>query len=217
MALDFKKMSFGQLAGVGAGLFVLVMIIAGFVISSTSKPPQKTSMKRPAQFESPPAVSGVELEQLRNELVQLKARIDANAQAAQDAFTKTAATVDQQNANISAIHSNVQVAENRLAHLENQRVGTRVHVVKPEDQHARPLRSERLASSSRNAHGARPVHLAGDGDYKVQATVGNRAWIRNGDEEISVREGEVIPLQGNLVVKRVTSSGQVSVDVENTH
>ena len=217
MALDFKKMSFGQLVGIGAGLFVLVMVIAGFVISTTGKPPQKVAMKRPAQFDEPPAVSNLEIEQLRNELQQLKARVDANAQAAKDAFAQTAAAVDQQNANISTMSGHFQQADNRIGVLEKQRMGTRVHVVKPEDQHTRPKRAERLAAASGNAHEARPMRLSGEGDYKVQAAVGNRAWIRNGDEEISVREGEVIPLQGQLVVKRVTSGGQVSVDVENTH
>ena len=41
MAVDLKKMSFGQLAALGGGLFVVVMIIAGFVISASSKPPPK--------------------------------------------------------------------------------------------------------------------------------------------------------------------------------
>lgn len=216
MALDFKKMSFGQLAGIGAGLFVVVMVIAGFVISSTSKPPQKVATKRPVQFEAP-AADSVEIGQLRNELQQLKARVDANAQAAQEAFAKTAAAVDQQNANLSTMGSNFQQAENRIGQLEKQRMGTRVQIIKPEDQHARPRRSERIAAAPANVHAARPMQLSGQGDYRVQAAVGNRAWIRNGDEEISVREGEVIPLQGQLVVKRVTSGGQVSVDVENAH
>lgn len=217
MALDFKKMSFGQLVGLGAGLFVLVMVVAGFIISSTSKPPQKVAMKRPAQFDAPPAASNVEMEQLRNELQQLKARVDANAQASQDAFAKTAAAVDQHSANVSAMGGHLQQVDNRIGLLEKQRTGTRVQIVKPEDQQARPKRSERLAAAPANVHEARPMRLSGEGDYKVQAAVGNRAWIRNGDEEISVREGEVIPLQGQLVVKRVTPGGQVSVNVESAH
>jgi hypothetical protein len=52
------------------------------------------------------------------------------------------------------------------------------------------------------------------GESKVLASVGNRAWIRNGNDEWSVSEGETIPLDGALVVKRVAPNGQVLVDVQ---
>ena len=95
MALDLKKMSFGQLAAIGGGLFVVVMIIAGFVISATSKPPQKVVSKRPpVQFEA--SANDIEMEQLRSELRQLRERVESNAQASQAAFAQTAAAIDQQ-------------------------------------------------------------------------------------------------------------------------
>ena len=135
MALDLKKMSFGQLAAIGGGLFVVVMIIAGFVISATSKPPQKVVSKRPpVQFEA--SANDIEMEQLRSELRQLRERVESNAQASQAAFAQTAAAIDQQGKNIGTLDSNIQVTASRVTNLEKGRIGTRVNVVKPEDQSA---------------------------------------------------------------------------------
>ncbi len=214
MALDLKKMSFGQLAAIGGGLFVVVMIIAGFVISATSKPPQKVVSKRPpVQFEA--SANDIEMEQLRSELRQLRERVESNAQASQAAFAQTAAAIDQQGKNIGTLDSNIQVTASRVTNLEKARIGTRVNVVKPEDQSARPTRAERLAAAERKSGGAKPMTLSSDGDYKALATVGNRAWIRNGDEEYSVTAGEAIPMTGQLVVRKVAPNGQVSVAVES--
>lgn len=216
MAFDLKKMSFGQLAGLGVGVFVLVMVIAGFVISSTNKPPPKVATKRPVQFEQP--VNDVAMEQLRLELKQLRDRVEQNAQASQAAFTQTAAAMDKQNANISALDNNMQVTASRVNNLEKQRIGARVNVVKPDEQPARPSRSERIAAAEKrstytSSH-TKPMQLAGGAGGEVLATVGNRAWIRNGDEEFSVKPGDSIPLNGQLVVKGVSKNNQVSVDIE---
>ncbi len=215
MALDLKKMSFGQLAAIGGGLFVVVMIIAGFVISATAKPPQKVVSKRPVQFEAP--ANDLEMEQLRSEIKQLRERVESNAQASQAAFAQTAAAIDQQGKNIGTLDNNVQVTASRVTNLEKARIGSRVNVVKPEDQAARPSRAERIAAAERKPSGAKPMTLSSDGDYKALATVGNRAWIRNGDEEYSVTAGESIPMTGQLVVKKVAPNGQVSVAVESAH
>ena len=214
MALDLKKMSFGQLAALGGGLFVIVMIIAGFVISASSKPPQKVVSKRPAvQFEA--SANDLEMEQLRSEIKQLREKVESNAQASQAAFAQTAAAIDQQGKNIGTLDSNVQVTASRVTNLEKSRIGSRVNVVKPEDQAARPSRAERIAAAERKTSGAKPMTLSSTGDYKALATVGNRAWIRNGDEEYSVTAGESIPMNGQLVVKKVAPNGQVSVAVES--
>ena len=213
MAVDLKKMSFGQLAALGGGLFVVVMIIAGFVISASSKPPPKVVSKRPVQFEA--SANDLEMEQLRSEIKQLRERVESNAQASQAAFAQTAAAIDQQGKNIGTLDSNIQVTASRVTNLEKARIGTRVNVVKPEDQSARPTRAERLAAAERKSGGAKPMTLSSDGDYKALATVGNRAWIRNGDEEYSVTAGEAIPMTGQLVVRKVAPNGQVSVAVES--
>lgn len=217
MAFDLKKMSFGQLAGLGVGVFVLVMVIAGFVISSTNKPPPKVVTKRPVQFEQP--VNDVAMEQLRLELKQLRDRVEQNAQASQAAFTQTAAAMDKQNANIAALDNNMQVTASRVNNLEKQRIGARVNVVKPDEQPARPTRSERIAAAEKrstytSSHSKSTMQLAGGAGGEVLATVGNRAWIRNGDEEFSVKPGDSIPLNGQLVVKGVSKNNQVSVDIE---
>ena len=213
MALDLKKMSFGQLVAIGGGLFVVVMIIAGFVISASSKPPPKVVSKRPVQFEA--SANDLEMEQLRSEIKQLRERVESNAQASQAAFAQTAAAIDQQGKNIGTLDGNIQVTASRVSNLERARIGSRVNVVKPEDQAARPSRAERIAAAERKSGGAKPLALSSDGDYKALATVGNRAWIRNGDEEYSVTAGESIPMTGQLVVKKVAPNGQVSVAVES--
>ncbi|WP_216361027.1 hypothetical protein, partial [Comamonas thiooxydans] len=65
----------------------------------------------------------------------------------------------------------------------------------------------------RRASKDKSMQLTG-GESKVLASVGNRAWIRNGNDEWSVSEGETIPLDGALVIKRVAPNGQVLVDVQ---
>lgn len=212
MAINLKKMSFGQLVGIAAAVFVVVMVIAGAVISASGKP-EKTVRSRPAQFDAPVNGASVELEQLRLEVKALREKVDANAQSAQAAFSQTASAVDQQNKNLATLDNNIQVTASRVGNLEKARIGTRINVVKPEEQDARPTRSERLAAAERRASRDKSMQLTG-GESKVLASVGNRAWIRNGNDEWSVSEGETIPLDGALVVKRVAPNGQVLVDVQ---
>lgn len=210
--MNLKKMSFGQLVGIAAAIFVVIMVIAGAIISGSKKPQQKVS-SRPAQFDATPTASSVEIEQLRLVVDALQKRVDANATASQAAFTQTANAVDQQNKNIATLESNAQVVIARVSSLEKARAGARVNVVKPEEQAARPTRNERLATSERRASSSNSMQIA-EGDSKVMGAVGNRAWIRNGDSEWSVKEGETVPLSGPIVVKRVSPNGQVSVDVQ---
>lgn len=217
MAFNLKKLTFGQLAGLAVGTFVVMMIVAGAIISASGRPEPKIANKRPAQFDAPVNASSVELEQLRLEVKALRERVDANAQTAQAAFSQTAAAVDLQNKNLNTLDSNMQVTATRVSNLEKARIGTRINVVKPEEEESRPLRSERLAAAERRTERSTPatksMNFSG-GESKVLASVGNRAWIRNGNDEWSLREGETIPLEGALVIKRVAPNGQVSVDVQ---
>ncbi|MDP3194406.1 hypothetical protein [Tabrizicola sp.] len=216
MAINLKKMSFGQLVGIAAAVFVVVMVIAGALISASGKP-EKAVRSRPAQFESPVNGVSVELEQLRLEVKALREKVDSNAQSAQAAFSQMASAVDQQNKNLTTLDNNIQVTASRVGNLEKARIGTRINVVKPEEQDSRPTRSERIAAAERSAERRaskdKSMQLTG-GDSKVLASVGNRAWIRNGNDEWSVSEGETIPLDGALVIKRVAPNGQVLVDVQ---
>ena len=86
--MDFKKMGLGQLIGIAAGIFVLMMVIAGLVISANSKPANKVVQKRaPVQFES--QANDIAIEQLRAEIKELRELIDAHARASQSAFSQT--------------------------------------------------------------------------------------------------------------------------------
>lgn len=216
MAINLKKMSFGQLAGIAVAVFVVMMVIAGAIISASGKP-ERSVKKRPAQFDAPVSGVSVEVEQLRLEVKALREKVDANAQSAQAAFSQTASAVDQQNKNLATLDDNIKVTASRVGNLEKARIGTRVNVVKPEEQDSRPTRSERIAAAERAAERRsskdKSMQLTG-GESKVLAAVGNRAWIRNGNDEWSVSEGETIPLDGALVVKRVAPNGQVLVDVQ---
>ncbi len=216
MAFDLRKMSFGQIAAIGGGIFVVVLAIAAVLISASSKPQQKVVTKRqPAQFEAP--ANDIEMQQLRAEIKQLRERVEQNAQASQAAFAQTAAAIDQQGKNIHTLDNNIQVTSSRISNLEKARIGARVNVVKPEEQVHRPTRAERIAAAERKSGAVTPMHLGSTSSYQPLATVGGRAWIRNGDEEISVREGEAIPVQGQLIVRQIKPSGQVSVAVESAH
>lgn len=212
MSINLKKMSLGQLVGIAAAVFVAVMVVAAVLISASGKS-EREFRNRPAQFDAPVTGAMVEMEQLRLELKALREKVDANAQSAQAAFSQTAQAVDQQNKNLSTLDGNIQVTASRVANLEKARIGTRVNVVKPEEQDDRPTRSERLAAAERRVSKDKAMQLTG-GESKVLASVGNRAWIRNGNDEWSVSEGETIPLDGALVVKRVAPNGQVLVDVQ---
>lgn len=210
MAVDLKKMSFGQLLAIGAGVFVVLMILAGFVISSMKKPPAKVVTSRPAStFES--SAVDVAIEQIRGDIKKLNDRLTANETATQTAFTTTASGIDQQSANVATLDHNIKSVASRVGNLERSRIGTRVVVVKPEEQVTRPTRRERIAATGERQQ----LGLTSTSGYAVQATVGNRAWVRSGNEEISVREGETIPLSGPLVVKRVSPGGAVSVGIES--
>lgn len=208
--MDFKKMGLGQLIGIAAGIFVLMMVIAGLVISANSKPANKVVQKRaPVQFES--QANDIAIEQLRAEIKELRELIDAHARASQSAFSQTAQAIEQQGRNIGILDSNFQITANRVTSLEKSKIGTRVNVIKPDDLPARPTRAERLAAERKDT---RALTLAG-GDVKPMAVVGHRAWIRNGNEEFSVAAGDPIPVSGQLRVRQVSPNGQVSVSVEN--
>lgn len=209
MAVNFKKLTFGQLLGIAFGVLLLVMILTGFVLSMTKKPPAKVVTQRPtANFQS--SAADVAVEQLQREIKLLQDRVAANERVMQDGFTRTTTAIDQQNVNIGTLDSNNKVTANRVANLERQRIGTRVQIIKPEDQMGRPTRAERGSAAQRRD----TVNLSNTRGYAVQAAVGNRAWVRSGSEEFSVQEGEALPVTGPLVVKRITPNGTVAVGVD---
>jgi len=232
-SFDFKKMSFGQLIGIGGGVFIAMLVIAAIIISAmgSKKPPPVT--KQPVQFAAP--ANELEMEQIHAQLKQLEDRLDANAQATKTAFTETARAIDQQNANIGTLNNNINATADRVTKLEQLRINTHVNVIKPADAEDRPTRAERLATPPKAQAATAPASEAGNAssgrarqqpakthafssnsDYKVVGTVGRRVWIREGDREFSVTEGEQLPVRKEqLIVQRVAPNGQVSVSVES--
>lgn len=214
MNFDFKKMSFNQLAILAGGVFVVVMVVTAIIISAANKkPPMVATKYNPTQFET--SSNDIVIEQMRDEIKQLKNLIDSNAQTSKAAFAQTAAAIDEQSNNINILDANLQLTGNRINNLENARLGARVNIVKPEDQLAQPTRAERLSALQGNAKNqTKALTLSSEGSYKPLAKVGNRAWISNGTEEFSVAPGETLTVNGPLVVKEIMPNGQVSVSAE---
>lgn len=209
MAVNFKKLTFTQLLAIAGGVLLTVMILTGFILSMNKKPPAKVVTQRPTtNFQT--SAADVAMDQLRQELKVLQDKVATNERVMQDGFSRAATAIDQQNVNIGTLDTNNKVTANRVTNLERQRIGMRVQVVKPEDQLVRPSRSERISAAQRRD----AVNLSSTRGYAVQAAVGNRAWVRTGGEEFSVREGEPLPVTGPLVVKSITPSGTVSVGVD---
>lgn len=210
--MNLKKLTFNQLLMIGGGFFVAVMVIAAIVIQSSSKPAPRVATKKPVTFEAP--TNNIELEQIRQELDVLKKLIASNAETSKSAFSQTAAAIDRQSQNIETLEQGVTLTASRVQNLERARIGAQVQIIKPESQ-SRPTRSERLEKERKASVTASGTQrLSTEGDYKVLAAVGDRAWISNGNEEYSLRVGESIPISGQLVVQEIRPDGQISVNVE---
>lgn len=216
MALDFKKMSTTQLMVMGLGTVVAFMILAALVIS-IAKRPSGPPKQRSTLVDAGPTAADIAVEQLRGELKQLEERIGVSEKATQAAFSQTAAAIDQQNANIQIMDKNQSTTNARVSTLERARLGMRAVAVRPEDQPNRPTRQQRMSAGvgSGASQQGQQIKLASTPAYQVQATVGDRAWVRAGSEEYSVRPGERLPVTGPLVVTGVEPSGRVSVGVES--
>lgn len=217
MAFNVKKMSTGQLMMLGLGSIVAFMILAALVISVMRAP--KPAPPKRASIDTGPTAADIAIEQLNQRIKDLEERVATNRTATADAFKQTAEAIDTQNQNIQLMDKNNTVTNQRVKALEQARMGMRAVAERQGEAANRPTRRERLAAgsgatSTTQAAAAQQIRLASTPNYQVQATVGDRAWVRTGNEEYSVRPGERLPVTGPLVVTNVSPGGRVSVGIE---
>ena len=199
-----KNMSFGKLMAIFGGSLVVVIILAVVIIKATSgpKPGSKVVTKR-NQTEFQPQQPVILADQLRREQEASAAAREMSAQQAQamqQALQQQNQAVMQR---LDGIAIGLNALDQRVAAIENSRRPTGVQVIKPE-------RKPRTSPVKQLEKGATP--LPANSGYKVQATVGKRAWIAAGEHEDSVSVGETLPpVKKPLVVRAVDNESGIVI------
>lgn len=180
-----KNMSFDKLMAIFGGSLVVVIILAVVIIKATSGPkPGSTVVTQRHQTQFQPQQPDILAEQLRREQEASAAAREMSAQQAQamqQALQQQNQAVMQR---LDGIAIGLNALDQRVAAIENSRRPTSVQVIKPE-------RKPRTSPVKQLEKGATP--LPANSGYKVQATVGKRAWIAAGEHEDSVSVGETLP------------------------
>lgn len=206
-----KGMSFGMMLGLFAGFFVLIVVIAViWMLSTQPKKEQVTSRKvelRPAQQQqqSPNALLEMELAKAQREAELAsneKKAVEAQIQDIRQEYTRTNDILIQE---LKRGNERMAAMEQRLYLLS--RPQRKVEVVKPPRKPREPTQAQKLAAAGK------PLPEAAG--YKVQAAVGDRAWVRTGNNEESVRPGDRILEASKQPLKEViavdSSSGVVII------
>lgn len=199
-----KNMSFGKLMAVFGGSLVVVIILAVVIIKATSGPkPGSTVVTQRHQTQFQPQQPDILAEQLRREQEASAAAREMSAQqaqAVQQALQQQNQAVMQR---LDGIAIGMNALDQRVAAIENGRRPTGVEVIKPE-------RKPRTSPVKQLEKGATP--LPANSGYKVQATVGKRAWIAAGEHEDSVSVGETLPpVKKPLVVRAVDNESGIVI------
>ncbi len=199
-----KDMSFGKLMAIFGGSLVVVIILAVVVIKANSgpKPGTKVVTQR-YQTQDQPQGPDILAEQLRRE--------QEAAETAREMSAKQARAIEQaiQQQNqavmqrLDGISTGMLALEQRVSAIENIRRPTSVQIIKPENA----PRAQPVKKLERGA-----AQLPANSGYKVQATVGKRAWIAAGEHEDSVTVGETLPpVQKPWVVRAVDNESGIVV------
>jgi len=201
---SMKNMSFGKLMAIFGGSLVVVIILAVVIIKATSGPkPGSTVVTQRHQTQFQPQQPDILAEQLRREQVASAAAREMSAQqsqAMQQALQQQNQAVMQR---LDGIAIGLNALDQRVAAIENSRRPTGVQVIKPE-------RKPRTSPVKQLEKGATP--LPANSGYKVQATVGKRAWIAAGEPEDSVSVGETLPpVKKPLVVRAVDNESGIVI------
>jgi len=195
-----QNISFGKLMAIFGGSLVVVIILAVVIINATSGPnPGSKVVTQRYQTQIQPQQPDILAEQLRREQ-------EASA-AAREMFAQQAKTMEaMQQAlqqRLDGISSELNALDQRVAAIENSRRPTGVQVIKPE-------RKPRTYPVKQLEKGSEP--LPANSGYKVQATVGKRAWIAAGEHEDSVSVGETLPpVKKPLVVRAVDNESGIII------
>lgn len=201
---SMKNMSFGKLMAIFGGSLVVVIILAVVIIKATSGPkPGSTVVTQRHQTQFQSQQPDILAEQLRREQEASAAAREMSAQQAQamqQALQQQNQAVMQR---LDGIAIGLNALDQRVAAIENSRRPTGVEVIKPE-------RKPRTSPVKQLEKGATP--LPANSGYKVQATVGKRAWIAAGEHEDSVSVGETLPpVKKPLVVRAVDNESGIVI------
>ena len=201
---SMKNMSFGKLMAIFGGSLVVVIILAVVIIKATSGPKLgSTVVTQRHQTQFQPQQPDILAEQLRREQEASAAAREMSAQQAQamqQALQQQNQAVMQR---LDGIAIGLNALDQRVAAIENSRRPTGVQVIKPE-------RKPRTSPVKQLEKGATP--LPANSGYKVQATVGKRAWIAAGEHEDSVSVGETLPpVKKPLVVRAVDNESGIVI------
>lgn len=201
-----KNWSFGKLVGVFLGVFLLVIAIAVAVIKATSSAPARRSSV-PVQSQAIPQqprmdVLSIELEKSKEDTRKaLEGQQNAQQQlqiVRQESQRNTQILLAQ----LKQLENSVNSLDQRMDYFEASR--QRVEIIKPPRKNPSPSQAQQLAESGKQ--------LPASSGYKVQAVVGHRAWIKNGDHEDSVKPGDKLPpVQKELRVRAVDGDSGIVV------
>lgn len=201
---SMKDMPFGKLMAIFGGSFVVIIILTVAIIKATSgQKPNSTVVTQRYQTQYQPQQPDILAEQLRHEQESSAAAREMFAQqvqAMQQAMQQQNQAVMQR---LDGFAVGLNALDKRVAAIENSRRHTSVQVIKPE-------REPRTSQVKQLENGAAP--LQANSGYKVQATVGKRAWIAAGEHEDSVSVGEILPpVKVPLVVRAVDDESGIVI------
>lgn len=187
-----KKMPFATLMGIFAGTLVAIIIVAVVVIKAMAPTSQNRVVSKKVNTPAPvyqpvqeSKTNAIELQEMQK-LYQQQSHILRQSVQQQQNMTQR----------LESISSGIATLEQRVATIESSKTATkRVEIVKPE-RIPRASKSEEYVRNS--------IILPVSSGYKVQATVGKRAWITAGEVEESVTVGEVVPpIKSSLYVHTI--------------
>ncbi|AJA14226.1 type IV secretion protein DotF [Pseudomonas putida S12] len=201
-----KNWSFGKLIGVFAGSFLALIVLAVVVIKATSSPAAKARRipQSQAQLAQQPRMDVLSIELAKS---REQAQAALQAQENSEKQLKIVREESQRNtqlllSQIKALDNNLSGLQQRMQFYEDSR--QRVEVIKPPRREPAPVVSQ---GYTRRAH---PIPQSSG--YKVQAVVGHRAWVKNGDSEDSVKAGDPLPpVQRELKVLAVDRDSGIVV------
>ncbi len=201
-----KNWSFGKLIGVFAGSFVALIVVAVVVIKASSSPVAKA--KRTAQIQAQSAQQP-RMDVLSIELAKSREQAQAALQAQENSEKQLKIVREESQRNTQLLLSQIKNLDNSMSQLA-QRMNSyeqnrqRVELVTP------PRRAPAPAASQGYARSAHPIPQSSG--YKVQAVVGHRAWVKNGESEDSVKAGDTLPpVQRELKVLSVDRDSGIVV------
>lgn len=201
-----KNWSFGKLIGVFAGSFLAIIIIAVIIMKATSSPVKRVPTPS-TQFQQPQQKTQIDVLALQLESSQNDAKkaLDAQVQSQQqvmivrDEMRRNNQLMINQFAQMNAQLSEMK---QRMDAMDANR--NTVQIIKPPRKAPAPSANQTMVQNSKA--------VPESSGYKVQATVGNRAWIKSGDREDSVKPGDKLPpVQRDLRIKAIDNESGIVI------